>query len=124
VLINGLIITYTGDFLVNTTNVGRLSVFIVYWNVLFLFKYLLDMLIDDSAPEVQMQIARQKFIEAKLINKIPDPDLEVFFSDLDASSKNEWTEGDAADLTIYDEDEDHVFLDLPGYDAHTTAREI
>jgi len=124
VIINGLIITYTGDFLINRTNATRFTIFIAYCHALFFFKYLIAILIDDTPSDVQVQIDRQIFIEEKVIKKVPDPDLEVFVPDLAATRKNDNNEANqqGPDLTIYDEDDDHVYLDLPGYERYKKKR--
>ncbi|KAJ8600325.1 hypothetical protein CTAYLR_000638 [Chrysophaeum taylorii] len=114
VLINALLITYTGDFLVNHSNVDRFAVFVAYCHALFFVKFLIAMLIDDTPHDVQIQISRQKFIEEKLIIGLPDPVIEIFDDEkLDAG----------ADLTIYDHDNDQVYLDLPGYQNYRRQRE-
>lgn len=118
VFINGLIISYTGDFLVNRTNPTRFATFIVYVHGIFFFKYVIDILIDDSPADVRLQIERQTFVESKLIRKIPDPGLEVFGDLATAKSavdENDDVVADLPDLTIYDEDDDHYYKDVPGW---------
>lgn len=113
VVINGLIITYTGDFLVNRSIIDRFAIFIAYCHALFFFKFVIAILIDDVPSDVQIQIDRQRFIESKLITKLQDPNIDIF--DEDDESKG-------VDLTIYDEDDDQVYLDIPGYEKYRETR--
>ena len=129
VLINGLIITFTGGFLENRSNAMRFAIFIGYTHVLLFFKYIGDILIDDTPTDVQIQIRRQDFVQAKLIKKIPDPDIDVFTDVITTSKEKTDTPevgggvpGGGPHLTIYDEDDDQVYLDVPGYSQYRTEQ--
>lgn len=110
VLINSVIVVYTGTFLDDFVTSNRLLVFIGLYHGLFILKFTVAILVDDVPRDVQIQLQRQHFIEDKLLRLVHDDVIEV--------------EGDIAqkrssdlvpDITLYDQDDDVVYLDYPGF---------
>jgi len=112
VIINSIIIIYTGTFLDDFTIVSRLLIFLGLYHSLLIAKYLLAFIIDDTPPDVKIQLDRQHFIEDKLIHLIQDDVIEV---EDDVSSRQATHE--IPDVTLYDFDDDTIYLDYPGYGA-------
>jgi len=111
VIINSLIITYTGTFLDSYPLADRAVVFILLYHVLIFVKYVTAVLVEDVPSDVMIQIARQAFVESKLIRSMQDDVIEV-----DGGTE---TPGNAQpDLTVYDRDDDVVYLDYPGYEMY------
>jgi len=110
VLINSVIIVYTGTFLDNFVLSNRLLAFIGLYHGLFILKFIVAILVDDVPRDVRLQLQRQHFIENKLLRLAHDDVIEV--------------EGDFAqkrnsdlnpDVTLYNQDDDVVYLDYPGF---------
>lgn len=111
VIVNSLIIVYTGTFLDDFNVSTRLLIFLGLYHGLFFIKYVTALLVDDIPSDVALQVARQEFTEAKLIKMQQDDVLEV--DDTAARDSNLRT---IPDITIHDKDDDVVYLDYPGYE--------
>ena len=110
VIVNGLLLTYTGQFVVNNPWWMRALIFVLFTHALFLVKGALAIFIDDIPSDVRLQIERQAFAKDKLVSRLPDATLT---QDLTETNEEEWV-----DLTIADADNDEVYLDVPGYENY------
>ena len=100
VIVNGLLLTYTGQFVVNNPWWMRALIFVLFTHALFLVKGALAIFIDDIPSDVRLQIERQAFAKDKLVSRLPDATLT---QDLTETNEEEWV-----DLTIADADNDEV----------------
>mmetsp|Transcript_12830 Transcript_12830/g.38201 ORF Transcript_12830/g.38201 Transcript_12830/m.38201 type:complete len:124 (+) Transcript_12830:450-821(+) len=118
VVINGLLICVTGDFLPKRNSSTRnareaVGVFVGYTHLLFVLKVFIALLCDDVPADVRVQIARQKFVRDKLVARLPDPTPHVKLRDVKETP---------VDLTVADADWDEVYLDVPGYEGYGGER--
>lgn len=109
VVINSLIIVYTGTFMSEYTIRIRLLTFLALYHSLFFLKYTVALIVDDVPGEVEIQIKRQAFIEDKLINSTMDDELET-----DSFAE----ESKSPDVTINRQDDSVVYLDYPGFENY------
>jgi len=114
VFTNSIIIAYTGEFLTHWTNAYRIVVFAFLYHGMVAAKLLAALVIDDVPGDVQIQIDRQEFVEKKLIFCAADDQIEVPNADEG--------DGDAPDVTIFDQDDSVVYLDYPGYAEYARER--
>eukprot|EP00635_Sarcinochrysidales_sp_CCMP3193_P013864 CAMPEP_0118893284 /NCGR_PEP_ID=MMETSP1166-20130328/2555_1 /TAXON_ID=1104430 /ORGANISM="Chrysoreinhardia sp, Strain CCMP3193" /LENGTH=589 /DNA_ID=CAMNT_0006832083 /DNA_START=4095 /DNA_END=5864 /DNA_ORIENTATION=+ len=110
VLINSVIVVYTGTFLDNFVTSSRLLVFIGLYHGLFILKFTVAILVDDVPRDVQIQLQRQHFVEDKLLRLVRDDVIEV---EGDVAQRR--TSDLVPDVTLHDEDNDVVYLNYPGF---------
>jgi len=101
VIVNGLLLTVTGQFFVNHPWWARAAIFVGFTHGLLLAKFTLALAVPDAPSEVRLQIARQEFVRDKLVARLPDATPTV---DLQADTEDEYV-----DLTILDADEDELY---------------
>lgn len=85
----------------NTTWMTRITTFLLYEHAIFMGQYLFAVLVDDVPAATQAQLDRQAFLHKKLIENVPDDDIEVVEGEDDDDALNVIDE-------IYDGDEDPV----------------
>ncbi|KAJ8600213.1 hypothetical protein CTAYLR_001924 [Chrysophaeum taylorii] len=117
VIVNSLIIVYTGTFLKEFTVADRLLIFMGLYHGLFIVKYVVAILVDDIPRDVRIQVARQEFCEAKLIKMQQDDVIEV---EIDEDAQRQSNQR-IPDVTIHDKDDDVVYLDYPGYEDYMST---
>lgn len=85
---------------INVTWVSRMLLFLVAEHAIFLVQMLFALLVEDVPMSTTAQLERQEFLAGKLIDNLPDDDLEAVVDEDD--------DDDAANFIdqIYDEDED------------------
>lgn len=115
VVVNSLIIVYTGTFLDDYDIATRLLIFLGLYHSLFIIKYATALFVDDVPNEVKIQIARQEFTQAKLIKNQQDAVIEIDESEEIATSSKQ---KNIPDVSLHDKDDDVVYLDYPGYENY------
>lgn len=109
VIVNSLIIVYTGTFLNDFSLSDRLLVFLGLYHGLFFVKYATALLVDDVPKEVDIQSQRQTFVTNKLL-KLQQDDVIQIDDNITQRQSNS-----IPDVAIHDKDDDVVYLDYPGY---------
>jgi len=76
VITNGALICFTMKIMTHYSYAGKAWIFIGFQWTLFTAQYLSMLFIDDVPEDVTIQIQRMKYIEEKVIFKVPDPEGE------------------------------------------------
>ncbi|KAI9921505.1 hypothetical protein PsorP6_000032 [Peronosclerospora sorghi] len=93
---NAAVVIFTGDFLNDLEMYIRVWIFSIFIGSMFLFKYFLEVCVDDVPEDVTVQKYRQEFLISKCLYHMPDDDVNCPIGDNCDKPENVFT--------IYDED--------------------
>ncbi|KAK1930623.1 Anoctamin-7 [Phytophthora citrophthora] len=78
---NGAVVIFTGDFFNDLETSTRAWMFSIFIGGMFLFKYFLEVCIDDVPEDVAVQKYRQEFLISKCLYHMPDDDVNCPIGD-------------------------------------------
>jgi len=90
---NGLLIFFTGDGYENRSWSARFVLFAVFEHMLLMGKFATAALVPDVPRSTEIQLARQEFIEGKVIENRPDDEADIA-DDVEAEGGYEIDDGD------------------------------
>ncbi|KAF4323256.1 hypothetical protein BBO99_00001540 [Phytophthora kernoviae] len=88
---NGAVVIFTGDFFNDLSTASRVWMFTLFISSMFLFKYLLEVCIDDVPEDVTAQKYRQEYLVSKCLYHMPDDDINCCIGDGYDNPENAFT---------------------------------